>query len=65
MFCNKYGPGWNKESILTDNEKDCVMQNPSTVPYPNEPYDAPGVVTSRVDRNAFDWLFDPDSNGTI
>jgi hypothetical protein len=65
MFCNKYGPGWNKASILTDNEKDCVMQNPSTVPYPNEPYDAPGVVTSRVDQNAFDWLFDPDSNGTI
>ena len=65
MFCNKYGPGWNKQSILTDNEKNCVMQNPSTVPYPNEPYDAPGVVTSRVDQNTFDWLFDPESNGNI
>ena len=65
MFCNKYGPGWNKDGALTDNEKECVMQNPSTVPYPNEPYDAPGVVTDRVDDNQYSWLYNPQQGNIL
>ena len=65
MFCNKYGPGWNKDGALTDNEKACVMQNPSTVPYPNEPYDAPGVVTDRVDDNEYSWLYNPQHGNIL
>ena len=41
------------------------MQNPSTVPYPNEPYDAPGVVTDRVDDNEYSWLYNPQHGNIL
>ena len=43
---------------------ECVAKNNALQKYPNSPYDAPGVVTNRVDFNAYDWLKNP-INGNI
>jgi len=38
----------------------CAFENPSYQPYPNTPYQAPGVVTNNVYQNDLDWAFDLD-----
>ena len=59
MFCNNPYPNWKRDSTTQELSKDCILSNSSTTPYPNYPYDSPGVVTKRVDKNKYDWLNNP------
>ena len=58
-FCNKHLYDWDSSSVLKDGPQHCIFQNPSIKPYPNTPYDAPGVVTNNVDQNQYAWLHEP------
>ena len=49
-----------EESPMFCKEKNCAFDNPSYQPYPNTPYQAPGVVTNNVYQNDLDWAFDLD-----
>jgi hypothetical protein len=51
-------------NFINEYSKDCIKNNNSASEYPNQPYNAPGVVTKRVDKNNYDWLKDP-VNGNI
>ena len=44
-----------------NNKKDCIFRNPSYKPYPNFPYNAPGVITNNVDENQYTWLLGPEN----
>lgn len=52
MFCKKYD--WDGNMI-----NNCLYHNNGETPYPNTPYNAPGVVTRRSDENMYSWLIDP------
>ena len=53
-------------NFINDVSKDCIQNNNNaTIKYPNTPYDAPGVVTKRVDFNAYDWMKNPVASGNI
>ena len=52
MFCNKYD--WDGNLI-----NNCIYHNRAETPYPNTPYNAPGVITDRSDENIYSWLKDP------
>ena len=56
MFCEKNKFEWDSRSIPISTDNTCVMHNSSNQPYPNEPYDAPGVVTQRADENSYTWM---------
>ena len=49
-----------EESPMFCKDKHCAFDNPSYQPYPNIPYQAPGVVTNNVYQNDLDWAFDLD-----
>ena len=51
-------------NFINEYSKDCIKNNNAVSEYPNQPYNAPGVVTKRVDKNNYDWIKDP-SNGNI
>lgn len=65
-FCNKNSDEFNKYGVNKMNEinSDCIATSNNLVKEPNLPYDAPGVVTKRVDFNEYDWLKNPQ-NGNI
>ncbi len=53
-------------NFINDVSSDCIQNNNNaTIKYPNTPYDAPGVVTQRVDFNAYDWMKNPIASGNI
>jgi len=56
MFCNNNKFKWDSKSIPISTDNDCIMDQSSVQKYPNEPYNAPGVVTQRVDENNFSWM---------
>lgn len=56
MFCNNHKFEWDSKSIPISTDNDCVMDQSSIQKYPNTPYNAPGVVTQRVDNNSFSWM---------
>jgi hypothetical protein len=56
VFCEKNKFEWDSKSIPISTDNKCVMHNSSKQPYPNEPYDVPGVVTQRVDENSYSWM---------
>ena len=56
MFCKNKKFEWDSRSIPISTDKDCVMDQSSIQKYPNTPYNAPGVVTQRVDNNNFSWM---------
>jgi hypothetical protein len=61
MFCKKYSnKTWNTTSIPDKTGENCLYHTNSAKPKYNVPYDAPGVVTTRVDKNNYDWMFNPD-----
>ena len=66
QLCKKDSDKFNNYGINFINEvnSECVAKNNALQKYPNSPYDAPGVVTNRVDFNAYDWLKNP-INGNI
>ena len=43
-FCRKTSFNWDSRAVPISTDENCIMHNPSTKPYPNEPYQAPGVV---------------------
>lgn len=55
MFCENTKFQWDKNSIL-NKKNNCIMNQTSYEKFPNLPYDAPGVVTQRVDNNNFSWM---------
>tara|TARA_A100001015_G_scaffold286177_1_gene354511 strand:- start:496 stop:1491 length:996 start_codon:yes stop_codon:yes gene_type:complete len=52
-------------NFINDINSECQIHNRSLQKYPNTPYDAPGVVTKRVDFNQYDWLKNPIASGNI
>ena len=50
---------WKNSPMFCKGEN-CAFDNPSYQPYPNTPYQAPGVVTNNVYQNDLDWVFDLD-----
>ena len=66
VLCKKDSDRFNSHGVNFLNEvtKECVAKNNAIQKYPNSPYDAPGVVTARVDFNTYDWLKNP-INGNI
>ncbi len=56
MFCKNKKFEWDSKSIPISTDEDCVMDQSSIQKYPNTPYNAPGVVTQRVDNNNFSWM---------
>ena len=64
-LCKRDSDSFNKHGINFMNTvtEECVAKN-NALKYPNSPYDAPGVVTDRVDFNTYDWLKNP-INGNI
>ena len=67
-FCNKYKVEWNKYGIMNENDiadKNCYLNNSGTSSEINQPYSAPGVVTTRVDKNHYDWINDPSQKNII
>jgi hypothetical protein len=53
-FCRKYNNKWNTKGILQleeYNDSECIFNTNTGKPYPNVPYDAPGVVTERIYNN--------------
>ena len=61
-FCKKHMNDWDGAGVKLENENippECVSNNNSTLLKLNRPYFAPGVVTQRVDDNAYSWLADP------
>tara|TARA_A100001015_G_scaffold321546_1_gene452880 strand:+ start:383 stop:1366 length:984 start_codon:yes stop_codon:yes gene_type:complete len=65
-FCDKDNVKFDKYGVNKMNEinSDCVAKTNNLVKEPNIPYDAPGVITQRVDFNEYDWLKNPQ-NGNI
>ena len=41
--------------------KNCIFRNSSFKPYPNLPYNAPGVVTNNVEENQYSWILSPEN----
>lgn len=66
-FCNKTSDYFDSKGInfINDVSSDCVSNNNASVKYPNVPYNAPGVVTTRVDKNNYDWMKNPVASGNI
>jgi hypothetical protein len=61
-FCKKHMNDWDGAGVKLENKNiptECVSNNNSTLLKLNRPYFAPGVVTQRVDDNAYSWLADP------
>lgn len=52
-------------NFINDINSECKVHNRAKRKMPNTPYDAPGVVTKRVDFNAYDWLKNPIASGNI
>jgi len=58
MFCDKYSDTWDKDGV-SDIINNCLYNNRSSSPYPNTPYNAPGVISQRSDENVYAWIKDP------
>ena len=56
MFGKKNSFNWDSRSIPISTDNTYVMHNSSKTPYPNEPYQAPGVVIHPNDPNNYDWI---------
>jgi len=52
-------------NFINDVKNDCVANDNAISRQANKPYKAPGVVTKRVDFNAYDWLKNPIASGNI
>lgn len=52
-------------NFINDINSECQIHNRAKRKYPNTPYNAPGVVTKRVDSNNYDWLKNPIASGNI
>ena len=59
MFCKKHTGRWSYSGEALPTINKCMFHNPYSVPYPNDPYFAPGVITNRTDTNDYDWLKNP------
>jgi len=59
MFCKKNTGRWNYRGDALPTTNYCMFHNPYSTPYPNDPYFAPGVVTTRTDTNDYDWMKNP------
>ena len=59
IFCDTVENEWDYQGNSFKTTNRCVLHNPYTTPYPNDPYFAPGVVTKRTDTNDYDWLYNP------
>ena len=67
-LCKRNSDKFNSHGVnfINDVSKDCIQtNNNATIKYPNTPYDDPGVVTKRVDFNAYDWMKNPVASGNI
>lgn len=67
-FCKKHDINWDNHGVKLKNkniEKNCIAHNSSTLKKINEPLDAPGVVTSRVDNNEYSWMFIPNNVASL
>jgi len=60
IFCKKHTSNWGYGGYYLPSSNECMFHNPYSSPYPNDPYDAPGVVTHRVDSNEYEWMFEPE-----
>ena len=59
MFCDKYSDTWDKDAV-SDFINNCQLNNTSLSPYPNIPYNGPGVITKRSDENIYSWIVNPE-----
>lgn len=59
MFCDKYSDTWDKDAV-SDIINNCQLNNTSLSPYPNIPYNGPGVITKRSDENIYSWIVNPE-----
>ena len=66
-FCKKNSSRFDSHGVKFLNEvnADCVANDNGHRRVANTPYNAPGVVTKRVDFNAYDWLKNPVASGNI
>jgi len=67
-FCQKHTNDWSKDGVKFENPyapKECVAHNNASRKMPNVPYEAPGVVTERVDVNKYGWLVQADRGNMI
>ena len=67
IFCKKYSEKFDKNSLplIKKTSDSCIIHNPTTVPYPNTPFESSSSIKSRVDSNSFDWLYNPSYGNII
>ena len=56
MFGQKNTFNWDSKAIPISTDNSYIMHNSSITPYPNEPYQAPGVVINPNKKNDYDWI---------
>lgn len=56
MFGKKNSFNWDSRAIPISTDNNYVMHNSSSNPYPNEPYQAPGVIIHPNEKNNYDWI---------
>ena len=66
-LCRKHSDEFDSFGVnfLNEVRADCVANDNAIAKQANKPYNAPGVVTKRVDFNAYDWLKNPIASGNI
>lgn len=69
MFCNKYKLDWNSYGVENSNDlsdKDCYVNQNSTVTTFNEPWNPPGLFNDqRMDATHYDWLLKPSISNSL
>ena len=69
MFCNKYKLDWNSYGVENSNDlsdKDCYVNQNSTVTTFNEPWNPPGLFNDqRMDATHYDWVLKPRISNSL
>ena len=69
MFCNKYKMNWNSYGIENSNDltdKDCYVNQNSTLTTFNEPANPPGLFNNeRTDATHYDWVLKPSISNSL
>lgn len=69
MFCNKYKLDWNSYGVENSNDlsdKDCYVNQNSTVTTFNEPWNPPGLFNNqRTDATHYDWVLKPSISNSL
>ena len=64
-FCLKETNYWDSNGVPVPTSSNCLRNQNSTMTKYNDPYDAPGVITQRVDKNKYSWLNNPARGNII